>query len=63
MLGIDGDDGVFRVSLLHYNTEDEVRGLVKVLDEVLKKQNKPIRSQSVVVPVSIEEPSGSPSGE
>lgn len=37
VLEIDGDDGVVRVSLLHYNTEDEVRGLVKVLDEVLKK--------------------------
>ena len=36
VLGIEGDDGVVRVSLLHYNTEDEVRGLVKVLDEVLK---------------------------
>jgi cysteine desulfurase family protein (TIGR01976 family) len=37
VLGLDGDDGVVRVSLLHYNTEDEVRGLVKVLDDVLKK--------------------------
>jgi cysteine desulfurase family protein (TIGR01976 family) len=37
VLGIDGDDGVVRVSLLHYNTEEEVKGLVKVLDEVLKK--------------------------
>ena len=35
VLGLDGEDGVVRVSLLHYNTEDEVRGLVKVLDEVL----------------------------
>ena len=35
ILGLEGDDGVVRVSLLHYNTEDEVRGLVRVLDEVL----------------------------
>lgn len=35
VLGIESEDGVVRVSLLHYNTEDEVRGLVKVLDEVL----------------------------
>ncbi|KAJ5734932.1 uncharacterized protein N7483_000057 [Penicillium malachiteum] len=31
----DVDDGVVRVSLLHYNTEAEVEGLVKVLQEVL----------------------------
>ncbi|KAJ6020397.1 hypothetical protein N7540_005901 [Penicillium herquei] len=31
----DVDDGVVRVSLLHYNTEVEVEGLVKVLQEVL----------------------------
>jgi cysteine desulfurase family protein (TIGR01976 family) len=37
VLGLPGDDGVVRVSLLHYNTEDEVRGLVKVLDDILKK--------------------------
>ncbi|KIV82756.1 cysteine desulfurase [Exophiala sideris] len=36
VLGIsDSDDGVVRCSLLHYNTADEVRGLVKVLDEVI----------------------------
>ena len=33
----DGDDGVVRCSLLHYNTVDEVEGLVKVLDEVIKE--------------------------
>ncbi len=38
VLGIESDDGVVRVSLLHYNTEEEVRGLVKVLDEVLKSR-------------------------
>ncbi|KAL2217201.1 aminotransferase [Thermoascus aurantiacus ATCC 26904] len=37
VLGLeDVDDGVVRVSLLHYNTEDEVRGLIKVLEEVIK---------------------------
>ena len=36
VLGIpDGDDGVVRCSLLHYNTVEEVEGLVKVLDEVI----------------------------
>lgn len=36
VLGIsDGDDGVVRCSLLHYNTVQEVEGLVKVLDEVI----------------------------
>ncbi|KAI1609623.1 cysteine desulfurase [Exophiala viscosa] len=36
VLGIsDSDDGVVRCSLLHYNTADEVHGLVKVLDEVI----------------------------
>ena len=38
VLGIpDGDDGVVRCSLLHYNTVQEVEGLVKVLDEVIKE--------------------------
>jgi cysteine desulfurase family protein (TIGR01976 family) len=38
VLGIsDGDDGVIRCSLLHYNTVEEVEGLVKVLDEVIKE--------------------------
>ena len=37
VLGIkDVDDGVVRVSLVHYNTVEEVRGFVEVLDEVLK---------------------------
>jgi cysteine desulfurase family protein (TIGR01976 family) len=31
----DGDDGVVRCSLLHYNTVEEVEGLVKVLDAVI----------------------------
>lgn len=36
VLGIpDADDGVIRCSLLHYNTAEEVKGLVKVLDEVI----------------------------
>ncbi|KAJ9616749.1 hypothetical protein H2200_000468 [Cladophialophora chaetospira] len=38
VLGIsDGDDGIVRCSLLHYNTAEEVEGLVKVLDEVIKE--------------------------
>ncbi|KIW70479.1 cysteine desulfurase [Phialophora macrospora] len=38
VLGIpDGDDGVVRCSLLHYNTVEEVEGLVKVLDDVIKE--------------------------
>lgn len=36
VLGIpDPDDGVVRCSLLHYNTVEEVKGLVKVLDEII----------------------------
>jgi cysteine desulfurase family protein (TIGR01976 family) len=38
VLGIpDGEDGVVRCSLLHYNTVEEVEGLVKVLDEVINE--------------------------
>lgn len=38
VLGIsDPDDGIVRCSLLHYNTVEEVEGLVKVLDEVIKE--------------------------
>ena len=32
-LGMDVDDGVVRVSLVHYNTDDEVDRLVKALEE------------------------------
>ena len=36
VLGIeDPDDGIIRVSLLHYNTTEEVEGLVKVLDKII----------------------------
>ncbi|KAH9818134.1 Aminotransferase class-V [Teratosphaeria destructans] len=35
VMGIDDVDGVVRVSLLHYNTEEEVRGFVEVLDGVV----------------------------
>ncbi len=34
-LGIDTDDGVVRVSFVHYNTLDEIDGLIQVLDDVL----------------------------
>lgn len=40
VLGLDEADGVVRVSLVHYNTEDEVRGFIKVLDEVLSEGQK-----------------------
>lgn len=33
----DPDDGIVRCSLVHYNTVEEVEGLVKVLDEVIKE--------------------------
>lgn len=35
VLGIDDHDGVVRVSLCHYNTEQEMEQYVKVLDEVV----------------------------
>ncbi|CAD0115299.1 unnamed protein product [Aureobasidium uvarum] len=35
VMGLDPVDGVIRVSLVHYNTEDEIKQFVKVLDEVL----------------------------
>jgi cysteine desulfurase family protein (TIGR01976 family) len=34
-LGIDPADGVVRISLLHYNTPEEVEGVLAALDEVL----------------------------
>jgi len=30
--GLDPDDGVVRVSLVHYNTPDEIERLIEVLD-------------------------------
>lgn len=33
----DADDGVIRCSLLHYNTKEEVEGLVEVLKEIIEK--------------------------
>ena len=35
VLGLEGDDGVVRVSMVHYNSVEEIEGLVKVLDRVL----------------------------
>jgi cysteine desulfurase family protein (TIGR01976 family) len=34
-LGIDTNDGVVRVSLLHYNTPDEIERLIRAFEEVL----------------------------
>ena len=33
----DPDDGVVRCSLLHYNTVEEVKGLVQVLDQIIQE--------------------------
>ncbi|OGM48410.1 aminotransferase [Aspergillus bombycis] len=36
IIGLDDvEDGVVRISMLHYNTEEEMTGLVKVLEEVI----------------------------
>jgi selenocysteine lyase/cysteine desulfurase len=35
-LGLDEEDGVVRVSLLHYNTIEEVEKLVQVLDQEIQ---------------------------
>lgn len=37
ILGV-GPEGVTRVSAVHYNTEEEIRGLVDVLEKVLPKK-------------------------
>jgi cysteine desulfurase family protein (TIGR01976 family) len=34
-LGLDPDDGVVRISLVHYNTPEEIERLIEVLDEAL----------------------------
>ena len=34
-LGLDPDDGVVRLSMVHYNTHDEVARALDVLDHVL----------------------------
>ena len=33
-LGIDTEDGVIRLSMVHYNTEKEIRKILKVLDKI-----------------------------
>ena len=33
-LGIDTNDGVIRISLVHYNTDEEVKNLIKILDRI-----------------------------
>ena len=33
-LGIDTNDGVIRISLVHYNTIEEVEKLIKILDRI-----------------------------
>lgn len=40
LLGLAGVDGVVRVSLVHYNTVEEVGRFVEVLDEVLREGNE-----------------------
>lgn len=39
LLGLGSCDGVVRVSMVHYNTENEVRKFVEVLDEVLHEKS------------------------
>jgi selenocysteine lyase/cysteine desulfurase len=34
-LGMDPDDGVVRVSMVHYNTAEEVQKLIEGLDTIL----------------------------
>lgn len=34
-MGIDTNDGVVRISMVHYNTPDEIERLIKVLEQVL----------------------------
>ena len=34
-LGIDTDDGVIRLSLVHYNTEKEVKNIINVLEKII----------------------------
>ena len=38
VLGLEGDDGVVRASMVHYNSEEEIRGLVETLDRVLAQK-------------------------
>ena len=35
-MGIDPRDGVVRLSLVHYNTQDEARKIVEALDQSLR---------------------------
>ena len=34
------EDGVIRVSMCHYNTEEEIKGFVKVMGEVLEEKKE-----------------------
>ena len=34
--GLDPDDGVVRVSMVHYNTPEEIERLIEVLDTALE---------------------------
>ena len=34
-LGIDTDDGVIRLSLVHYNTEKEVKNIINILEKII----------------------------
>ena len=33
-LGVDTDDGVVRTSMVHYNSEDDVKKLINVLKKI-----------------------------
>lgn len=46
VLGLkDSNDGVIRCSLLHYNTSEEVEGLVQVLDHVIAEGAKSVEDE------------------
>ena len=38
VLNVQDESGVIRVSLVHYNTEEEIEGFVEILDDVLESR-------------------------
>jgi len=44
-MNVNRERGAVRLSLLHYNSADEVKGVIEALDEILGAQAPPRRAR------------------
>jgi len=44
-MNVNPDRGAVRLSLLHYNSSDEVKGVIEALEQILGAQGAPRRAR------------------